>query len=250
MPRRHVCTPVEQLQPFEWGHIVDLREAGWTYRQIAAHVGHSVSVVCCCFQQWSVEHSHTCRPGSGWPLSTDARQDWCIVQAAVAASTESRQEIRAHIAPAVPPRTIGNRLFAAGLRSCVPLARLPLTPWHCQAQLLWCHERVDWRVEWHSVVSSDESRFYLYASDGRTYVELRPGELHLPECIRPRHRSNLRLHHVGPSVTTCHIWCFCRVKQTVPAILHRLLTSCYWHFFYRKVMCFFSRTAHVHIRLL
>ena len=85
MPLRQVCTPVEQLQSFERGHIVDLWEAGMTYRWIATHVGHIVSVVCRCFQQWSVEHSHTHRPGSGWPHSTDACQDRCIARAAVAA---------------------------------------------------------------------------------------------------------------------------------------------------------------------
>ena len=74
MPRRRVRTPVEQLQPLERGCIVGLREDGWTYRQIAAHVEHNVLVVCRCFQQWSVEHFHVHRPGSGRPHSTDARQ--------------------------------------------------------------------------------------------------------------------------------------------------------------------------------
>ena len=120
-----------------------LREAGWTYQWIAAHVGHNVSVVCCCFQQWFVEHSHTCRPGSGRPYSIDAHHDRRIVQSAVAAQTASREEIWAHVAPAVSSRTIGNCLLAAGLGSHVPLARLPLTPWLRQAWLLWCRERVN-----------------------------------------------------------------------------------------------------------
>ena len=58
--------------------------------------------------------------------------------------------------------------------SCVPLARLPLTPGHHQARLLWCCERVNQRVEWCSVVFSHESRFCLYES-----VRHRPGERHL-----------------------------------------------------------------------
>ena len=41
-------------------------------------------------------------------------------------------------------RTIRNRLLTAGLRSRVPLARLPLTPRHRQA--LWSRERVNWRL--------------------------------------------------------------------------------------------------------
>ena len=54
-----------------------------------------------------------------------------------------------------------------------------------QAQLLWCPERFDWSVKWHSVVFSDKSRFCLYASDGCTCVRRRLGERHLLECIRP-----------------------------------------------------------------
>ena len=61
MPRRQERIPIEQLQPFERGRILCLRETGWTYQRIAAHVGHNVSVICRCFQQWSVEHSHTRR---------------------------------------------------------------------------------------------------------------------------------------------------------------------------------------------
>ena len=118
MPRRRLKYSYEQLQ-FGRGRFIGLREARWTYRRIAAHVGHNVYVVCRCFQQWSVEHSHTCRPGSGRPRSTDARQSRRIVRAPVAAS---REEIWTHVAPAVSPRIIWNRLLEEGPRSRVPLA--------------------------------------------------------------------------------------------------------------------------------
>ena len=103
--------------------------------------------------------------------------------------TATREEFRAHFALALSPRTIGNRLLSGRPRSRVPLARLPLTPLHRQARLLWCRERVNWRVVWHSVVFSDESKFFLFASDGRTRIRRRPGERHLPECICPLHTS-------------------------------------------------------------
>ena len=146
---------------FEWDSIVGLRETGRTYWRIAAHVGHNVSVVFRCFQQSSVEHFHTRRPGSGRPRSTDARQDRRILRALVAALTASREEIWVHVATAVSPRTIGNRLLAAGLRSCVTLARL-----------LWCRKGVDCSMECPSIVFSDESEFCLYVNDGRTRVRL------------------------------------------------------------------------------
>ena len=168
MSLRRIRTPVEQLQPFEQGRNVGLREAGWTYQWIAAHVGHNVLVECRCVQQWSVKHSHTRRPSSGRPHSTDPRQDRHIGRTTMAAA--SKEEIRAQVAPAMSPRTTGNSLLAAGLRQRVPLTMLPLTSRHRQARLLWCRERVDWRLEWRSIVFSDESRCCLYASDGLTHV--------------------------------------------------------------------------------
>ena len=93
--------PVVAIWPFERGCIVGLWEAGWTYQWIAAHVAHNVLVVCRYFQQWFVEHSLTHRPGSGWPHSINTRHDRRIVQAAMAAQTASREEIWAHVAPAV-----------------------------------------------------------------------------------------------------------------------------------------------------
>ena len=133
-----------------------------------------------------MEHSQTRRPGSGRPSSTDARQDRHIMLPVVAARTTSRENTWAHVAPAVSPRAIGNSQLAAGLRLRVPLARLPLTPRHRQVRLLCCRESVHWRVEWRSVVFSDESRFCLYPSNGHTRVRRRPDERHLPECIRSR----------------------------------------------------------------
>ena len=123
MPLRRVHTPVEQLQPFERCRIVGQPQVGWTNRRTATHVGYNVSVVCRCYQKWAVEHSHIRRPGSGRPRGTDARQDRRIVRAVVTARTASKEETRAHAAPAVSPRAIiGNLPLAAVLRSSVPLA--------------------------------------------------------------------------------------------------------------------------------
>ena len=95
------------------------------------------------------------------------------------------------------PRTIRNCLLTAGLRSRMPLARLLLAPHHHQARLLWCHERVNWRVKWHSVVFSDASRFVLYASDGHARVWHRPWVSSSRMHSLTTHRPHSRLHGVG-----------------------------------------------------
>ena len=107
-------TPAEHLQPFERNRILGPREGGWSYQEIAAHVGHNVSVVYRSFQQLSVEYSRTCRLGSGRAHITHARQDRRIVRAGVVARTASKEKIQVHVAPYVTLRTIGNSLLAAG----------------------------------------------------------------------------------------------------------------------------------------
>ena len=101
MSRRQVCPPIEHIRPLERGRAVGLWKLDGYILRIAAYVWHNVSVVCCYFQQWSVEHPHTRRSGSGRPHSTDSRQDRRIVRIAVAARTASREDIRAYVAHAV-----------------------------------------------------------------------------------------------------------------------------------------------------
>ena len=206
-------------------------------------------MVCRCFQQWPVEHSHIHRTGSGWPHSTDKHQDWLIVGAAVAASKE---EIQVYVAPAVSQRTIGNCLLASGLRSCVLLVRLPLTPWYLQAWLLWCCERVDWRVEWFSVVFSDESRFCLSVSDGHTRVQQRPGEHRLLECIHPRYKALPQASWCGEAIRY-NVWSdleFLQVKVNSTSLNAQVVNPVLLPFIQKEGDVLFNRTTHVHIRLL
>ena len=129
-----------------------------------------------------MENYHTRISRSERPHSTDARQNRRIVQAEVIIRKASREDILAHVAPAVSPRTIENRLLATGLRSRVLLTRLPFT-----SRLRYSGVVKQSTGEWNgSVVFSDDSNFCLYASVGRTHVRRRPTERHLLECIRPQ----------------------------------------------------------------
>ena len=114
------------------------------------------------------------------------------------------EDIRAHVEPAVYIRTTGNSLLAAGLRSHVPVARPSLTQRHHQVRLLWCRERVDWRVEWRSVVFSDENRFCLYVSDDNNNNDLFKAYFTLR---RPLGDLLGLLQEYLPSLTTFSILC-------------------------------------------
>ena len=70
--------------------------------------------------------------------------------------------------------------------------RSGLTLLHCQARLLWCHERVGWREEWRFVVFDGERRICLYGVDLVSMI-FRSAFVH--------DTPHLRVHGAGPSVT-------------------------------------------------
>ena len=92
-----------------------------------------------------------CRPVGSWMvISMDCCTCWahCVSSSGRIISIQGRNPgTWGTFYTCYVTRSIGNRLLAAGLRSCVPLVRLPLTLWHCQGWLLRCRERIDWGVE-------------------------------------------------------------------------------------------------------
>ena len=92
----------------------------------------------------------------------------------------------------ISSQTVRNRLYAAGLRARRPAVRVVLRPHHRRARLTWARAYARWsRVQWRTVVFSDESRFCLQAGDGRVRVWRRPGERFSDNCIREqdKHRG-------------------------------------------------------------
>ena len=176
--------PVEQLQPFERGYILGLWEAVWTYWCIAAHVGHNVLV------------------SSGlWIIPTPIDQvlDGQIVQKLVKIDALCEQWWPSEQHPGKKSKHILHLLHHQG-----PLGTVFLQQDSDHILLVWCRDRDYWRVEWHSVVFSDESRFFLYASAGSTHVRHRPCDWYFRVHSPMIHMPYLRLHGVGTISYNCY----------------------------------------------
>ena len=158
---KHLAAVVA-IRPFEWGHVVGTQEAGWPYRWTA---------VVCCSALWNI------------PTPIDQVMEGRVVQTHVkidALCEQQWEEIQVHVTPAVSPRTIGNACLQQDSEHVCFL------PGH---QIY--HDTT--KHGYYGVMLSSVMRV-LYVSDGHTSVWHRPGELHLPECIHPRHRGP---HGVG-----------------------------------------------------
>ena len=87
-------------------------------------------------------------------------------------------------------------LLHHGLRTRVPLYRIPLTANHRRLHLQWAHEQRARQFHWHQVVLSDESRFNLWDHDGRVHVTHYAYQRCLPECLH----SDIVAKHSEPVV--------------------------------------------------
>ncbi|GBN00262.1 hypothetical protein AVEN_160125-1 [Araneus ventricosus] len=164
MPLRRRRSHYQQLTEFERGRAVELREGGFSFRDIAERLGRNVSTVHDRWQQCTASR----RPGSGRPRGTTKREDRRFRRMAVAHRTASAAEIRGVVGTTVTQQTVTSRLLQG---------RPSQTP--CSV-----HSTAACDV---AIVFSDENRFCLGASDGRVLVQRRPGERLQPTCLRPRH---------------------------------------------------------------
>jgi transposase len=79
--------------------------------------------------------------------------------------------------PDIHPDTIRKRLGAYGLKAYVRRKKPLLTKAHISKRLEWAKAHAHWTVEdWMTVIWSDESKFNLVGSDGRSWCWRRPGE--------------------------------------------------------------------------
>ena len=140
------------------------------------------------FQQWSVEHFHTCRPGSGWLHSTDTQQDQHIV---------CEKQWLPEQNPGKKSRHMLHLLSHQGQLGTLCLQQ------DSDHMCLWpgYHLHHDTVKHSYSVAMKESTGerngtllslvMSLYANDGHTHVWRRPGVHHLQECFCS--------WHTGPS---------------------------------------------------
>ncbi|GBL83402.1 hypothetical protein AVEN_110705-1 [Araneus ventricosus] len=115
MPSKKRRSHYQQLTEFERGHVVGLREGGFSFRDIAERLGRNVSTLHDCWQQWSREVTASRRPGSRRPRGATEREDRRVWRMAVAHRTASAAKIRAAVGTTVTQRTVTNWLLQGQL---------------------------------------------------------------------------------------------------------------------------------------
>ncbi|RZC27708.1 HTH Tnp Tc3 2 domain containing protein [Asbolus verrucosus] len=156
-----------------------------------AGLGHREIVRRTC-RGWQEEQLQTRRRGTERPRSTQERgEDRLLRRRAIQDPWEPSRSVGINWIRAIGHRvsmsTIHRRIRSFGLGSYRSNSRFPLTPHHKIIKLQWCQARQHWLREWNDIIFSDESRFYLWHSDGRTRVRRPRGEGYNLQFVRRRH---------------------------------------------------------------
>lgn len=80
--------------------------------------------------------------------------------------------------------TVKRRLITAGLNGRIARRMPLLLPRHKITRLEWVKAHAQWTNDmWKRVVWSDESKFNIFKSDGRTYIRRRKSEEFNEDCV-------------------------------------------------------------------
>ena len=149
--------------------------AGQAARVIANDFNCSIRTIERLRQRYNATNSTNDRPRSGRPQVTTPRQNRYILRQHLndrfaRASETARHTVGTHQRP-VSDDTVRRRLRSNNLRCLRPYRGPVLTQRHRQTRLQWTIHRQNWRNrQWRNVIFSDESRYCISTTDGRTRV--------------------------------------------------------------------------------
>lgn len=170
---------------------VALVEDGRSRRYVAGVLGVGHSTINRVIRRFTETGRMTRRPGSGRKRKTTAIDDRFIVLRSLrdrhSTSIEMKNRLREVRGTDISKWTVRRRLAEVGLVARRPAHGPKLFPHHRVARLQFARDHSDWDLrQWGTVLFTDESRFCLYAPDGRERVWRRTGERFAECTFTPR----------------------------------------------------------------
>lgn len=171
--------------------IITMLEEGRSQRYTARRIGVSLSTVQRVLERYLETGQNLRRPGTGKTRCTTAREDRFIVTTMLRnrhlTAVEVKNQLLETRRDGISERTVRRRLKEANLTPHRPANGPKLERIHRTARRLYARDHRYWGdEEWARILFSDESRFMLYASDGRRRVYRRPGERFIPACFEEK----------------------------------------------------------------
>lgn len=168
--------------------IIGMHQTGMSFKAIGRQLGYHHSVISRLVQKYRQTNDVKDRPRSGQPRKTSQRDDRHLARILRGNPFATSGFLKRLWLPNVrlSNSTVRNRIRALGLRSRRVIKRPMLSDQHKRRRLEWCLMRQGWNMRtWRRMHWSDESRFLLYVTDGRSRVWRQPNTAYVPRNIKP-----------------------------------------------------------------
>lgn len=177
------------LSDVDVSRALTLLEEGRSQRDIAFRIGVSQSVISRLRTRFQETGLLTRRPGQGRPRATSIGDDRYLRVGALRNRFTTARQLQNDLVTATGTRisdqTVRNRLREAGLNSRYPVKAPRLTRRHKIARNAFARQHRYWGLRhWSNVLFTDESKFTLFANDGRARVWRRREERFIPSTVQ------------------------------------------------------------------
>ena len=186
----HLLAIMTELTEFERGIIIGAWLFDHSEWEIEAKTGYAKSTIHDTIERYRETGGATSRPRSGRPQLLSDRDKWHLVRIVQSNRQQSAKQARNNFVQSsgtvASLSTVRRALYEAGYHSRVAVRKPFISVKNRQDRLKWCRRHQEWTDEqWKKVIWSDESRFTLFQSDGRTHVWRLPKEKYDVNCIVP-----------------------------------------------------------------
>jgi transposase len=171
---------MKQLSDFNLGKIIALREQGLTYREIAEKIKRSITTISSVLKR-NNERGHPFRKaGSGRPsaLNNEHKKVLATImkKEPKLSVCKMNAKLKDKTGVSICHETVRRELKKQGIFAYSPVKRPKLNENHKISRFNLCNKWSDEPEEyWEKVIFSDECKFNLHNSDGKTYVWRKQG---------------------------------------------------------------------------
>ena len=166
------CTPTKRAR------IVNMRNHGHSYGDIAKEFGINRSTACRVFTKYAQSQNYYAPiTGRGRPRKMDSKDRLLAARRIRGGFAADATDLQRQEFPDISPETVRRELRSIGLYGRRRRRKFLLMKRHVRNRRKWARDHEGWNVEtWQQVIFTDESKFHLFGSDGIQYCRRGPGE--------------------------------------------------------------------------
>jgi|tagenome__1003787_1003787.scaffolds.fasta_scaffold20698186_1 transposase len=210
-----------EISEFDRGRVIGAHDAGMSIRKIQDIYNIPKTTIHRIIKEFEENGLTKARPRSGRPQQLDDRSKRHLIQLVEKNHSISLDQITTQMQDItlnpISTSTIRRALHMEGYAGRVGLRKPLVNDINRLKRQKWCHDRLNWNIQWDQIVWSDESRYELFGSKRRKWVWRRPEQRMDKDCLIPTFKSGQKSVMVWGCFTRFGVGPLVRLKGRLAA---------------------------------